>query len=51
MGDINPIPLAFRIVAGVTLAVLLVPVLLVVLAGLNSGDYLTFPPTACHCVG
>jgi putative spermidine/putrescine transport system permease protein len=44
MGDINPIPVAFRIVAGVTLAVLLVPVLLVVLAGLNSGDYLTFPP-------
>lgn len=44
MGEINPIPLTFRILAGVTLTILLVPVLLVVLAGLNSGDYLTFPP-------
>lgn len=44
MGEINPIPVAFRIGAGITLAVLLVPVLLVVLAGLNSGDYLSFPP-------
>ncbi|PZQ48940.1 MAG: ABC transporter permease [Rhodovulum sulfidophilum] len=44
MGDINPIPLAFRVLAAITLAVLLVPVMLVVLAGLNSGDYLTFPP-------
>lgn len=44
MGDINPIPTTFRILAGVTLTILLVPVLLVVLAGLNSGDYLTFPP-------
>lgn len=44
MGDINPIPLAFRVLSAITLAILLVPVLLVVLAGLNSGDYLTFPP-------
>lgn len=44
MGDINPIPLVFRIVAALALSVLLIPVLIVVLAGLNSGDYLTFPP-------
>jgi putative spermidine/putrescine transport system permease protein len=44
MGDIDPIPTLFRIVAGVALVVLLVPVGIVVLAGLNSGDYLTFPP-------
>lgn len=44
MGDINPIPAAFRVLAGVALLILLVPVVLVVLAGLNSGEYLTFPP-------
>jgi putative spermidine/putrescine transport system permease protein len=44
MGDINPIPVTFRILAGITLVILLVPALLVVLAGLNSGEYLTFPP-------
>ena len=44
MGDIDPVPLAFRVLAALALAVLLVPVMLVVLAGLNSGDYLTFPP-------
>lgn len=44
MGDINPIPLLLRLLAAVALTIMLVPVLLVVLAGLNSGDYLTFPP-------
>lgn len=44
MGDINPIPILFRVVAGLALLVLLVPVLIVVLAGLSAGDYLTFPP-------
>ncbi len=38
------IPLVFRIAAGVTFTVLLLPVVIVVLAGLNAGDYLTFPP-------
>lgn len=44
MNDVNPIPLFFRIVAGLALIVLLVPVLIVVLSGLNSGEYLSFPP-------
>jgi putative spermidine/putrescine transport system permease protein len=43
-GLLNPIPLGFRLIAAVALTVLLVPVLLVVFAGLNSGEYLTFPP-------
>ena len=38
------IPLLAKIGAGVALAVLLLPVAIVVLAGLNSGDFLTFPP-------
>lgn len=44
MNDVNPIPLTFRLIAGLALVVLLVPVLIVVLAGLNSGEYLSFPP-------
>lgn len=44
MQDPNPIPLTMRLLAAVALAVLLVPVGIVVLAGLNAGDYLTFPP-------
>lgn len=44
MNDVNPIPLTFRVIAGLALVVLLVPVLIVVLAGLNSGEYLSFPP-------
>jgi putative spermidine/putrescine transport system permease protein len=38
------VPLILRILAVVALAVLLLPVVVVVLAGLNAGDYLTFPP-------
>lgn len=44
MNEVNPIPLAFRVIAGVALLVLLLPVTIVVLAGFNSGEYLTFPP-------
>ena len=40
----STIALPFRIGAGLALAVLLVPVVIVVLTGLNAGDYLTFPP-------
>jgi putative spermidine/putrescine transport system permease protein len=38
------IPLVFRIGAVVTFIILLLPVVIVLLAGLNAGDYLTFPP-------
>lgn len=38
------IPLPFRLIAGLALAVLLLPVIVVVLSGLNAGEYLTFPP-------
>jgi putative spermidine/putrescine transport system permease protein len=38
------IPFVFKTVAALSLAILLVPVIVVVLAGLNAGDYLTFPP-------
>ncbi|MFT4162024.1 ABC transporter permease [Shinella sp.] len=38
------IPFVFKVVAALSLAILLVPVIVVVLAGLNAGDYLTFPP-------
>ncbi|AJE47040.1 ABC transporter permease [Celeribacter indicus] len=44
MNEINPVPFAFRLLAGLALLVLLVPVAIVVMAGLNSGEYLTFPP-------
>lgn len=44
MNEVNPIPMAFRLIAGLALVVLLVPVLIVVSAGLNAGEYLTFPP-------
>jgi putative spermidine/putrescine transport system permease protein len=44
MDDVNPVPLTFRLVAALALMVLLVPVVIVVLAGLNSGEYLSFPP-------
>lgn len=44
MNDVDPIPLTFRLIAGVALTILLVPVLVVVMAGLNSGDFLSFPP-------
>ena len=38
------IPLIFVIGAVMAFVVMLLPVVIVVLAGLNSGDYLTFPP-------
>ncbi len=38
------IPLAIRIGAVLTFVVMLLPVVIVVLAGLNAGEYLTFPP-------
>lgn len=44
MQDETRIPLLFKILAGLALAILLVPVVIVVLAGLNAGDYLAFPP-------
>lgn len=40
----SEIPFIFKAVSLLTLAILLVPVGVVILAGLNSGDYLTFPP-------
>lgn len=42
--DEDKIGLPFRIGAWVGFVVMLLPVLIVVLAGLNSGDHLTFPP-------
>jgi len=38
------VALPLKIGAGLALVVLLLPVLIVILAGLNSGDYLSFPP-------
>ncbi len=38
------IPLVFKAISMLSLAILLVPVGVVILAGLNAGDYLTFPP-------
>ncbi len=38
------VPLALKIGAIIALVVLLLPVVIVVLAGLNSGEYLSFPP-------
>ena len=40
----SPVPLLFRVIAVITFIYLLVPAVIVVLAGLNSGDFLTFPP-------
>ncbi|MEA2582943.1 MAG: putative spermidine/putrescine transport system permease protein [Thermomicrobiales bacterium] len=42
--DPHPVPLLFRIIAVITFAYLLIPAVIVVAAGLNSGTYLTFPP-------
>ncbi|MGK9051502.1 ABC transporter permease [Xaviernesmea oryzae] len=44
MRDESPIPLIFKAISVITLAMLAIPVVIVVLAGLNAGDYLTFPP-------
>jgi putative spermidine/putrescine transport system permease protein len=38
------VPGLFRVVAMITLVFLLLPMVIVVLAGLNAGEYLTFPP-------
>ena len=38
------VPISIQIGAWISFVVLLLPVAVVVLAGLNSGDYLTFPP-------
>ncbi|MDH3771965.1 MAG: ABC transporter permease, partial [Nitrospirota bacterium] len=38
------VPVLFKLVAWIAFVVLLLPVVIVVLAGLNAGDYLTFPP-------
>lgn len=40
----DEVPFVFRVGTVVAFAFLLVPVVIVVLAGLNAGDYLTFPP-------
>lgn len=44
MREESAIPLVFKVIAGFALVVLLLPLVIVVLAGLNAGDYLTFPP-------
>lgn len=44
MKEERSIPLVFNIGTVVAYIVLLLPVLIVILAGLNSGEYLTFPP-------
>ncbi|HWX84932.1 MAG TPA: ABC transporter permease [Xanthobacteraceae bacterium] len=44
MSNSTRVPLIVWLGAGAALAVLLVPVLIVVLAGLTAGEYLTFPP-------
>jgi putative spermidine/putrescine transport system permease protein len=38
------VPALFKVGAWIAFVVLLLPVVIVVLAGLNAGDYLTFPP-------
>lgn len=40
----RPVPLIMRALAMVSLVLLLAPVVVVILAGLNAGDHLTFPP-------
>lgn len=44
MNDAARLPWIVKLGAGMALTVLLLPVIIVVLAGLNAGDYLTFPP-------
>jgi len=44
MQEETNIPFVFKAISLISLAILLVPVGVVVLAGLNAGDYLTFPP-------
>jgi putative spermidine/putrescine transport system permease protein len=40
----NSVPVIFRIIAVITFLYLLTPAVIVVMAGLNAGDYLRFPP-------
>jgi putative spermidine/putrescine transport system permease protein len=40
----HPVPLLFRVMAVIALIYLLIPAVIIVLAGLNAGDYLRFPP-------
>jgi putative spermidine/putrescine transport system permease protein len=40
----SDIPLIFKVISVITLIYLLVPAVIVVLAAVNSGNYLTFPP-------
>lgn len=42
--ELPQVPLIFRIIAVISFIYLLLPAVIVVMAGLNSGDYLTFPP-------
>jgi putative spermidine/putrescine transport system permease protein len=44
MTETARLPLIMKVGAGLALVVLLLPVAVVILAGLNAGDYLTFPP-------
>ena len=39
------IPITIQVGAWISIVILTLPVIVVILAGLNSGDYLTFPPT------
>ena len=38
------VPLTLRVIGGVSLFILLAPMVIVILAGLNAGDHLSFPP-------
>lgn len=42
--EANPVPLVFRVITVITFGYLLIPAAIVVAAGLNAGNYLTFPP-------
>ena len=42
--EVNELGTLVKIGSGIALAILLIPVFIVVLTGLNSGDHLTFPP-------
>ncbi|MGB1757805.1 MAG: hypothetical protein ACPHI1_01065 [Candidatus Puniceispirillaceae bacterium] len=42
--EVNELGPLIKIGSGIALAILLIPVFIVVLTGLNSGDHLTFPP-------
>ena len=46
--EVNELGTLVKIGSGIALAILLIPVFIVVLTGLNSGDHLTFPPEEFH---